>query len=106
MLDQLFNQVSVNPQLIIVVPALMILGYALKKTPNVEDWMIIWIILFCGIIASVFTLGFSVNGVANGVIAAGAAITTHQMVKQSLESLNTSSKKQNQSKKHRKEEQK
>ncbi|USK32278.1 phage holin family protein [Bacillus sp. F19] len=83
-LSNVFDQISVHPQLVIVVPALMILGYALKRTPNVQDWMIIWILLGAGIIASIFTLGFSVSSIANGFIAAGAAITTHQAYKQSV----------------------
>jgi uncharacterized membrane protein len=83
-LSGLFDQINVHPQLVIVVPALMILGYALKRTPNVQDWMIVWILLGAGIIASIFTLGFSVSSIANGFIAAGAAITTHQAYKQSV----------------------
>ncbi|MGM0921596.1 MAG: phage holin family protein [Bacillota bacterium] len=83
-LSNVFDQISVHPQLVIVVPALMILGSALKRTPNVQDWMIIWILLGAGIIASIFTLGFSVSSIANGFIAAGAAITTHQAYKQSV----------------------
>ncbi|KEZ53000.1 MULTISPECIES: phage holin family protein [Metabacillus] len=83
-LSSLFDQINVHPQLVIVVPALMILGYALKRTPNVQDWMIVWILLGAGIIASIFTLGFSVSSIANGFIAAGAAITTHQAYKQSV----------------------
>ncbi|WP_286166051.1 phage holin family protein [Peribacillus frigoritolerans] len=83
-LSSVFDQISVHPQLVIVVPALMILGYALKRTPKVQDWMIVWILLGAGIMASIFTLGFSVSSIANGFIAAGAAITTHQAYKQSV----------------------
>ncbi|WP_261180645.1 phage holin family protein [Anaerobacillus sp. CMMVII] len=39
-------------------------------------------LLFVGVLASGFTLGFTVSGIANGIIAAGAAITTHQAYKQ------------------------
>jgi len=85
MLDHIFQQVVVHPQLVIVVPALMILGYALKKTPFIQNWMIIWIIIFAGVLASIITIGFSINGIANGIIAAGAAITSHQMIKQTVE---------------------
>jgi len=85
MLDHIFQQVVVHPQLVIVVPALMILGYALKKTPFIQNWMIIWIIIFAGVLASIVTIGFSINGIANGIIAAGAAITSHQMIKQTVE---------------------
>jgi hypothetical protein len=83
-LSGIFDQINVHPQLVIVVPALMILGYALKRTPKVQDWMIIWFLLGAGILASIFTLGLSVSSIANGFIAAGAAITTHQAYKQSV----------------------
>ncbi|MCA1030467.1 hypothetical protein LCL95_05365 [Bacillus timonensis] len=86
MLESMFDQISIHPQLMIVVPALMVLGFALKRTPRIEDWMIIWILLIGGIIASVFKLGLTVNGIANGIIAAGAAITTHQAFKQTIKS--------------------
>ncbi|UTW69131.1 hypothetical protein KHA80_18700 [Anaerobacillus sp. HL2] len=42
-------------------------------------WMLI-----IGIIASGFVHGFTVNGIANGIIAAGASITTHQAYKQTI----------------------
>ncbi|OEH92858.1 hypothetical protein BFG57_01655 [Bacillus solimangrovi] len=63
----------------------MVVGYALKVTPFIKDWMIIWVLLICGVIASGLRLGFDVNGIANGLIAAGAAITTHQFFKQSIQ---------------------
>ncbi|WLR52803.1 phage holin family protein [Bacillus tianshenii] len=84
MLEQMFQEITIHPQLVIVVPALMIIGYALKMTPFVKDWMIIWILLGCGVAASGLRLGFDVNGISNGIIAAGAAITTHQLFKQSI----------------------
>lgn len=84
MVDELFNQVAVHPQLMIVVPALMVLGLAMKSTPFIDSWMIGWFIIFAGVLASVFTIGFSINGIANGIIAGGAAITSHQMIKQTV----------------------
>lgn len=82
MLTDMLSQVEISDKLAVVVPALMIIGYALKRTPKIADWMIVWILLLIGVIASVFTLGLTVSGIANGVIAAGAAITTHQAYKQ------------------------
>ncbi|OIJ18725.1 hypothetical protein BKP45_15685 [Anaerobacillus alkalidiazotrophicus] len=84
MFEEIFTQIQISDQLALVVPALMVIGYALKRTPKVPDWLIIWILLFIGVLASGFTLGFTVNGIANGIIAAGAAITTHQAYKQTI----------------------
>lgn len=82
MLSEVLSQIEISDQLALVVPALMIIGFALKRTPRVPDWLIVWILLFIGAIASGITLGFTVNGISNGIIAAGAAITTYQAYKQ------------------------
>lgn len=37
MLEEILSQVQISEQLAIVVPALMIIGYALKRTPKVQD---------------------------------------------------------------------
>ncbi len=84
MLTDILSQIEIHQQLTIVVPALMIIGYALKRTPKVPDWLIVWILLIIGALASVFTLGFTVNGISNGIIAAGVAITTNQAYKQTI----------------------
>ncbi|WP_238457917.1 phage holin family protein [Alkalihalobacterium alkalinitrilicum] len=81
---EFFSQIQVHPQLLIVVPALMILGNILKRTPKIQDWMILWLLLFAGIISGIVTIGFTIQGIANGIIATGAAITTHQAYKQTF----------------------
>ncbi|WP_231888752.1 phage holin family protein [Rossellomorea marisflavi] len=84
MMEELLRGISIDPQLTILVPALWVLGFALKKTPHVEYWLIIWILLLCGVLASGWKLDFDFNGIANGFIATGAAITTHQSFKQTF----------------------
>lgn len=76
--------VELNQALFIVVPALLIIGYALKQTPKCPDWLIIWILLGLGSIAGLIAVGFNVNGFANGVIAGGLAVTANQLFKQTL----------------------
>jgi hypothetical protein len=63
---------------------LWVIGYALKQTPKVPDWAIIWILLFVSIGFGTFAFGFSINGIINGVIAAGVAVLGHQMFKQTF----------------------
>jgi hypothetical protein len=41
--------------------------------------MIIWVQLIAGSIAGAYTIGFTANGITNGIIAAGAAITIPQL---------------------------
>jgi hypothetical protein len=82
LLQQILNEVTLNSQIVIIVPALLFLGYALKRTPKVKDWWIIWILLISGVCASGMKLGFNVNGISNGIIAAGIAITSQQTLVQ------------------------
>jgi hypothetical protein len=63
----------------------MVLGYVLKQTPHFPDWLIIWVLLIVGMISGVIAIGLNVDGVANGIIAAGMAITSHQAWKQTIE---------------------
>ncbi|MBM7584042.1 hypothetical protein JOC86_000579 [Bacillus pakistanensis] len=95
MIETYLNQVKIDPQIAILVPALMVLGYALKRTPHVQDWLIIWVLIVFGVLASGWKLGFEFNGIANGFIAAGAAITTHQSIKQTFIERKNDRKKQN-----------
>ncbi|MEW9671423.1 phage holin family protein [Ammoniphilus sp. 3BR4] len=85
MLAQFLEGITLDPALVLVAPALNVIGYALKQTPFIPNWLIIWILLGLGIIAGILSIGFTVNGVANGIIATGMAITTHQAVKQTIE---------------------
>ncbi|MGR3764548.1 phage holin family protein [Rossellomorea sp. NS-SX7] len=83
-MTELFNGITIHPQLTILVPVLWVLGFALKRTPHIPDWLIIWILLVVGVAASSWRLGFDFNGIANGFICTGAAITTHQSIKQTF----------------------
>ncbi|ENH97903.1 hypothetical protein J416_03081 [Gracilibacillus halophilus YIM-C55.5] len=65
-----------------IVPALWFIGYACKRTPFIPDWLIVWILLCIGVLASCFFYGWSVRAIADGVIATGIAVFSHQIVKQ------------------------
>ncbi len=68
-----------------LVPVLWVLGFALKRTPKVPDWMIIWILFFVSLALAVFSFGFTPDAVVNAIIAAGVAVFGHQLVKQTKE---------------------
>lgn len=71
---------------LIVVVVLLVIGYFLKRTPRVQDWMIPWsltlagIVLACGILQAV-----TVESVVQGILAAGIASLTHQLWKQTTD---------------------
>ncbi|WP_070121719.1 phage holin family protein [Bacillus marinisedimentorum] len=71
-----------NENYMFLVPVLWIIGIALKRTPKVPDWMIIWILFFVSLALAVFSFGFTPDAVVNAIIAAGVAVFGHQLVKQ------------------------
>lgn len=75
-----------NNNFYIMVPALWVIGYALKQTPKVPNWTIIWILLGISLIFAFFIMGFTIDAVINGIIAAGVAVFGHQMLKQTSQS--------------------
>lgn len=77
--------VTVAPELVGVIPALLIIGFLLKKTPNVPDWTITWALPILGVVASIFLIGPTADGVLNGIIAGGLAIAGNQVYKQTKE---------------------
>lgn len=77
--------VQIHEALALVVPALLIVGYALKQTPKCPDYLIVWAMLLLGTIAGIVTIGADVNGITNGVIAGGLAIAANQVYKQTVQ---------------------
>ncbi|WP_163539304.1 phage holin family protein [Gracilibacillus sp. YIM 98692] len=74
----------INDEFYFVIPALWIIGYACKRTPFLPDWLIIWILLCIGVLASCSLFGWSIKAIVDGIIAAGIAVFGHQMVKQTI----------------------
>lgn len=73
-----------NQNYVFLVPALWVLGFALKQTPSIPDWLIIWIISGVSIIIGSIAFGLSITGIVNGITAAGVAVFGHQMYKQTI----------------------
>jgi len=72
----------IDPQLMIVVVACWALGYALKRTPRVPDWSIIFILSILAIAAVIGLTGLSVQAVLQGVLCAALAVYGNQVIKQ------------------------
>lgn len=66
----------------ILIPALWIIGYALKQTPKIPDWSIIWFLSIISLAISTLAFGFSAETIINGIVAAGVSVYGHQIVKQ------------------------
>jgi hypothetical protein len=66
----------------ILIPALWIIGYIIKKIPKCPDWIIPFILLALGIIGAIGLIGLTVDAVIQGVLVAGVTVLTHQLIKQ------------------------
>lgn len=65
----------------IVVAALWVIGKMLKDSPITRNWIIPFILLPLGILATVFLLGFNAESVMQGVIATGLSVFGYELVK-------------------------
>lgn len=81
----------IQPEILILIPVLIILGLMLKKAEYIKDWTIPIIIGVIGILFAVLILGFEngfigqviLNGILQGILAAGMAVYVHQLTIQS-----------------------
>lgn len=80
-MGEMLNEYIVE-QALIVIPVLLILGYLLKNTPNVKDWLIPYVLLVIGVVFAVALIGFSPDAVIQGVLVSGAAVFGNQLYKQ------------------------
>lgn len=70
------------PEVLVLIPVLWLIGFFLKQTPKVPDWLIVWILLFVGILISMFIVGFDVYGIIQGILVAGIAALGYDLFKQ------------------------
>lgn len=81
-----------EPELIILIVVVYLLGMFFKKIPNFPDWAIPLILLGIAIVLTItykaivlddgFTAVTIVNGIIYGILVAGLAVFTNQVIKQ------------------------
>ncbi|SHE78703.1 phage holin family protein [Clostridium fallax] len=72
----------VPQNIMILIPAIYILGIFLRNSPKIKNWTIPWILMVLGILGSIVIEGFSFLAIIQGIIVAGMAVFTNQIVKQ------------------------
>lgn len=77
-------QTYIDPAMMVIILVLWFIGFAVKQIPKVPNWSIVFIIIILGIVFGLFVIGFDVNGVIQGVLAASLAVLGHQTVKQTV----------------------
>jgi len=81
----------IRPEILILIPVLIILGLMLKKITIIKDWTIPIILGVIGILFAVMILGFNdgfigpviLSGILQGILSAGMAVYVHQLTIQS-----------------------
>lgn len=73
----------IDPKLLVVVAACWAFGYALKSTPRVADWLIIWFVTCLAIVLACLILGVGPLSVIQGILCAAVAVYGNQLLKQS-----------------------
>ncbi|PFG13079.1 phage holin family protein [Bacillus sp. es.036] len=75
-------QQFIQENYLFLVPALWVIGTALKKTPKVPDWSIIWVLIFISIFIATLSFGFNTEALVNAIVASGISVMGHQLYKQ------------------------
>lgn len=70
---------------LILVPVLVFIGWMIKNAAYVNDKHIPVILLVCGIVGAGALMGFTVDGVIQGILVAAAAVFSNQIYKQRKE---------------------
>lgn len=76
------NFVSAN--MVIVVLVLYILGTFLKAIPGSPSWIIPFVLVIIGMIFGWFIVS-GIQGIIQGILCAGVAVLTYQLIKQGIE---------------------
>jgi hypothetical protein len=67
---------------LIVIPVLWVIGKLLKEIPRIQNWLIPWVLLVVGVLATMGIMGFTIESAIQGVLVAGASVFGHQLLKQ------------------------
>lgn len=74
----------VPEQLLILVAALYVIGIFMKNTQGIKDWIIPWVLIIIGVGGSIALTGMNPMATVQGVICAGVAVLTNQLIKQTI----------------------
>jgi hypothetical protein len=79
----LFNLIP--SELFIVVAACWVLGFVLKRTPQVPDWSIVYIVTVFAVVVAIWMMGFTPQSLLQGILSGAVSVYGHQLLKQGKE---------------------
>jgi len=69
----------------VLIPVLYVVGYLIKKIPNVKDWVIPFGLLIIAIPLAMALSGWDIYGLIQGVLVTGVTVFANQLYKQGKE---------------------
>ncbi|MCR8655849.1 phage holin family protein [Paenibacillus endoradicis] len=72
----------IQPEMLIVVPTLLFLGWMMKSTPKVPDWLIPYVNTVVGIIAGIAMTPSVIDGIIQGILVSAMSILVYNLYRQ------------------------
>lgn len=73
-----------DPESYVLIPVLYIIVLLLRQTPHVPSWTHAWVATIISVIACFLHYGFTIESFVEGVLAAGVAILTKDLIHKTL----------------------
>lgn len=83
MLQDFLGYVQENLYVLILV--VYFIGYLLKSTPKVADWLIPYFLIVVAVLLAGLLIGFTAEAVVQGILIAAVAVLSNQLIKQAIE---------------------
>ncbi|MFE9279337.1 phage holin family protein [Streptomyces griseoincarnatus] len=80
----------IDPRLLVVLAACWVIGYILKQTPKVPNWIIVYVVIVVAVLLACGLIGWSVESFVQGILTGAFAVFGHQAVKQTAEAVGDS----------------
>jgi len=82
--DGLYSLVKqyVEPEMLIFIPVLLFIGWMMKTTPNVPDWVIPYVNTVIAIAGGVILAATTIDGIIQGIIMSATTTLLYNLYKQ------------------------
>src|SRR4051794_4499070 len=74
----------IRPDALILIPALYIIGIFLRQTPHIPFWIHSWLKVIFAVISCLLHYGFRIESVVQGILVAGAAVLSRDLLSYTL----------------------
>lgn len=72
----------IKDEALVLVPALYLIGWIIKKIPKIPDWIIPIVLMTIAVPAAMGLIGWTIDGAIQGILVAGVTVLTNQVYKQ------------------------